>query len=406
MAVSFGTYYIDSVDFESATNIFTDAGMTTTAPDGVYQYNGVHRTMTNGILGAVDTCPSCCAPCGLTVYPVPTAKNRMYEVCAKVGPSTGTSIIIKFKFTGNPAGRPLGFSAVYDGITYSGVISNRFGLMDARYVGDTNAIPVIDITDNSPYDLERFRWVPLVSDFQTTSGVYTAHIATANVSGAAGNPDECYMVIPKNSAAQTIEVRVESPHTMGTVSGGADVTVYCPSAMNAFTTSAAEGSAVDACSSLTGVLGYNVTINGTTTAPRIFDPVFTDPAGATPMPDGYYSIPNTEEQPSPNGWMRVEDGVVSATGTCASGGYPARTESVCSPIAANSSILTACGYTLPDTVFWHDGSGNQPTAGDTMYEDVLSTTPLPDGFYQTLAYNNVIEITGGSGVINSIIFCS
>ena len=40
MAVNYGTYYFDGINFSQATALYTDAALTTLAPDGFY-FNGI-----------------------------------------------------------------------------------------------------------------------------------------------------------------------------------------------------------------------------------------------------------------------------------------------------------------------------------------------------------------------------
>lgn len=53
------TYYIDTNSFVTATSIWTDANLTTKAPNGFYQKDGVHREMSGGELLPVQNCPEC-----------------------------------------------------------------------------------------------------------------------------------------------------------------------------------------------------------------------------------------------------------------------------------------------------------------------------------------------------------
>ena len=50
MAASYNTYYFDGVNFSSATALYTDAALTSLAPDGFYSQNGIIRQQSNGIL--------------------------------------------------------------------------------------------------------------------------------------------------------------------------------------------------------------------------------------------------------------------------------------------------------------------------------------------------------------------
>ena len=58
----------------------------------------------------------------------------------------------------------------------------------------------------------------------------------------------------------------------------------------------------------------------------------------------------------------------------------------------------------PDTTFYHNGSGNYPQEGDTVFIDSSCSTTLRSGFYK-MGNGNVIVIEGNSGVVDSIESC-
>lgn len=58
------TYYIDTNSFATATSIWTNANLTTKAPNGFYQKDGVYRQMSGGELLAPLSCPECFYPYG------------------------------------------------------------------------------------------------------------------------------------------------------------------------------------------------------------------------------------------------------------------------------------------------------------------------------------------------------
>lgn len=58
------TYYIDTNSFATATSIWTNANLTTKAPNGFYQKDGIYRQMSGGELLAPLNCPECFYPYG------------------------------------------------------------------------------------------------------------------------------------------------------------------------------------------------------------------------------------------------------------------------------------------------------------------------------------------------------
>lgn len=62
MAVNYGTYYFDGINFAQASALFTDAALTTLAADGFYSQNGIVRQQLNGVLLNSQPCSDCIVP--------------------------------------------------------------------------------------------------------------------------------------------------------------------------------------------------------------------------------------------------------------------------------------------------------------------------------------------------------
>ena len=80
-----GTYYYSSVSFSTATALFTDAALTTFAPDGWYSDESIVRQQASGVLFAEDNCPNCATPTP-TPTPAPVYDYRVYTDCDGVNP--------------------------------------------------------------------------------------------------------------------------------------------------------------------------------------------------------------------------------------------------------------------------------------------------------------------------------
>ena len=74
-----GNYFLDAATLSGATAVFTDATLTTAAPDGYYSDNAVVRQQSGGLLllGAVS-CPSCSSPCGTSI--TVTGVSAIYDI--------------------------------------------------------------------------------------------------------------------------------------------------------------------------------------------------------------------------------------------------------------------------------------------------------------------------------------
>ena len=410
---NFGTYYIDAPNFIDATTITDAAGVV--APDGIYQFNGVHRTLTSGVLGSVFYCDSCCESCSATfVYPINVTKKDYHKMCSNVGESTGTAIIIKFKFNENRFGYIQGFQADYDGATYQGVVSNRYGWLEKKYVGNNGFVSPSDIVNdpNNPYSLSVYSWQSTSGQFiQSGQNPITESIALTDINQLTttsaniyNSPDECYLLIPKTSLVTTVDAEVYSPHRQIDSSGGAcSVTVPCPSPLSRFSGTAMAASASAACSlaSSSGLTNayFLMRVNSTSGSPRLFDRVYLDAAGENALTTaGYYAIQNAYSGTTETySWIHVDsDGIVQAAGSC---GSPMLTEMISSQV--RGSFWQACEYqningvNLPDQQYWHNGSNDAPAVGNTVYSDVLGTTVLPDGWYQLMREYIRIYVVGG-----------
>ena len=411
---NFGTYYIDAVSFNDATTITDAAGIV--APDGVYQFDGVHREMLSGVLGPIIACESCCESCSATfVYPINATKNDYHKMCSNVGESTGTAIIVKFKFHENRFGYIQGLQASYDNSTHVGVVSNRYGWLGKKYVGNDvifslSGSAIQDIVNESPYSLTIYNWQS-TQFIQTGQNPITESIAltdtnllTTTGANIYNNPDECHLLIPKTSLVTTVDAEVYSPHRQIDSSGGAcSVTVPCPSPLSSFSGTGDELTASAACAeaSSSGLTEdyFLMRVNSTSGSPRLFDRVYLDSAGVTPLTTaGYYGIQNqysgTTETYS---WIHVDsDGIVQAAGSC---GALMLTEMISSEM--RPTFQQACEYqningvNLPDQQYWHNGTGDAPAVGNTVYSDVLGTTVLPDGWYQLMREYIRIYVLGG-----------
>lgn len=415
MASSFDTYYIDAESFNNATTIYTDSALTTTAPDGIYQFNGIHRTLTGGVLGSIYYCDTCCAGCSSTyIYPVPPAKNTAHNVCSNIGVSTNTAIVIKVKFTSPSTqllGYPIGIRAIFNGQFYQGVTSNRFGYLPEVFVGSSDVVSPSDLEASSPYALDGYAWQPLTSTFVQTQNTPT-FITQSMVNSTPNNPDECYLLIPKTVQESTVEPQIMSPTLpIDQASAGCDITIPCPTALNGIGMSTVVASVADTCAESLPDKNFIMRVNSTSGPAKMFDRVFADPAGVTAIADGYYKMDNITGSASGSSWMHISggNGVVKAVGVCASGGQPALTQMIGSEV--RSLEILACQYqnsqgtNLPDQIYWHDGANDAPDVADNVYSDITGTTPLADGWYQLMREYMVIEVSGGLGEVTTISSC-
>ena len=72
-------YFIDSSTFALADNIYTDAALSTTAPDGVYSFGGTTRPAVSGVLGLIEVCVGCSVPCDSGVLQTRETRDKLHH---------------------------------------------------------------------------------------------------------------------------------------------------------------------------------------------------------------------------------------------------------------------------------------------------------------------------------------
>jgi hypothetical protein len=420
MAVSFGTYYINAETFSDATAVFTSSSLNTLAADGTYQFGGVYRVQTNGVLGVPFTCMSCCEPCGTSLAPrtysmvgngfaADSLNDRLHSMCTYLNGIRGGAIVIEFDFLSGVAnsGFPLGLEGVYNSVSTTGVVSRRYGWLPNRYVGDSNEMSDAQLNNSiligdGPYELTDVSWDSEASAFiigTTTTNeppFQPLPLPTLSTSLTVNNPEKCYMIIPNSTVgAENVTAKVYSPRPRNFGAAGAlDVTVNCPSALTGFEASNVSATRAGACGLNTRAATlYNMPVNGTAGVPRLFDRVFTTSNGTSLAAEGFYALnQNTSLQTSVYDWIHVDaNGVVVAKGVGCGGTL--LTEVISSEMRTGPTL--ACTAPTPNQTYYHNGAGDAPVAGDIMYSDSAGTLTLSGGYYQSMRNHNVVAINAG-----------
>jgi hypothetical protein len=313
MAVSFGTYYMNSNSFSTTSGLWTDDGLTTVAPDGWYQSCGVYREMTGGVLNESVTCPSCVADCGDIV--TLSSTQGVYNVEANVGTNTG-AILVKF----NPQTVGDGILVTYNGATYNKLSSPVDGvhqsntLGNTTYIGDSGtACAALTALPSSTAGVSDFTY--RAGSFNSDGTTSTVDIVVGDVSLSTGSPGECVMVIPKPlGTPSSIDLQITSICSTGDF----DVTVECPEFLFAFPACTGPfGNQTQACAChVYDSTYYHAPVTGTIGSPGLYDYVFTDTTGQTPVADGWHKLYDG----TPEGKVfRVLDGVITSISSCPSG---------------------------------------------------------------------------------------
>lgn len=301
-------FYFDTITFQTATNVWLDAALTTLAPDGFYAQSGIYREKSGGILGPVQACPDCSVPCNTEVNGFGGAGK--YFLDYNVGNSTG-AVVIKF----SPLAIPDKLIWTYDGTSASEYSSANFGYVQGL-IGEYNNpgtqcyVPGVGnpICNSNGSNGGTYTGNDYVFDFGTSTFISTGAVATMGpyTSQAAGGVDlvavgtgyqpsnPAFMVVPKTDPnVSIVNMVIEAPL------GGTNwyVTAYCPTRLNMFHNGPAGG----ACSTLNSSI-YTCSVdpsgNGTsiiaTGAPIDFltvgDWVFSDPNGVNQLAAGVYPV--------------------------------------------------------------------------------------------------------------------
>lgn len=293
MACNTTTIYWSGVDFLAADALWTNAALTTPAPDGWYSYGGYYRQISGGVLGPSVSCPTCTIPCSQNFSA--TGTQGKFTGIVNVGTNTGI-VVVKF----NTFFIPDSFKWTYDG-DYSQAYTNyayghRTGLVGSVNGGLLGPCVSMEITNplgsnGGATTGSIFEW-----DGSTPPGVFVntgntitlgpfGNQATGQVDLLPVPPGTMTMAIPKPNAFPS-EVDFEVIGPCQTTSWNA--TVYCPATPIGHKYKIGN----HPCTDVLPDVFYNVSSLGTgiSDTVRIHDLVFVDANGTTPLPAGDYTF--------------------------------------------------------------------------------------------------------------------
>jgi len=301
--MSTSVFYLNSPSLESATTVFLNAEMTLTAPDGYYQFGGIVRELSGGVLLPPQVCPSCAFPC--SDYPIDGGgEEGVYKINISVGSGLGAIIV-----TVNPDAIPSGFIAQYDSAYYNAFSSVTYGYLaattGATYLGKT--ADDCGIVAGSPYTLDVYRYNG--TDFTLSSNTEVVTAISSQIQTTVDSPSDCIMVIPKiNSAPSTLELTIYTTCPYGAFTAE----VSCPALLTeiASPSTSRYSDSASACIATKNQTYYIAHVNGSGGTLALYDYVFSDAYGQYPLADGYYASLATV------GWYRIENGLVQQFGFC------------------------------------------------------------------------------------------
>jgi hypothetical protein len=305
MATS-GTYYLNGPTLSSATAVFTDDTLSICAPDGFYSDGSIVREQVGCSLLPEVVCPACAIPCNINI--VGAGGQGVYYIDTDTGINTG-AIVIKFQ----PFGIPDGILAQLGPTLYNGMSSQNYGWLQGSaglptYVGEIASD--CGILAGSPY--------PSVSEYEYQGTGFVNLGTTTSVTVVAGQleltvnpPGLCVMVIPKTSNSYSIL----NTQIIGLCSGtGFNIQIECPESLGTWDGSSVGSTGSETCLLDPSIAYYYVHVNGSGGVLGLYDMVFVDANGQTPLAAGYY---NTGSMSVSYDWIQVDsNGVVISFGLC------------------------------------------------------------------------------------------
>ena len=308
MAVS-SSYYLNAPSLGSATAVFDDAALTTFALDGFYSDGLISREQVSGVLLPQQTCPSCTIPCGEEI--TQSGTEGIYLLDSEAGANLG-AIVVRF----DPYDVPDGIRATFNSVVYNKLTSPIDGIHESTVSGNFTYIGEIasdcGISGTTYPALPEYLYDGSV--FILTGNTQAITVNAGDVSLSSVAPGNTMMVIPKLTASPSI-VNIE---IVGPCSGTAwNIIVECPVLLTGFSSSVMDVSAVAACTLYETVTYYNASLAGTSGTVGIYDFVYSDAYGSTPLAAGFYLA--TGSIVGGDDWFEVDsNGVVIDSGVCAS----------------------------------------------------------------------------------------
>ena len=419
MAVS-SSYYLNAPSLGSATAVFDDAALTTFALDGFYSDGLISREQVSGVLLPQQTCPSCTIPCGEEI--TASGGQGIYLLDLDAGANLG-AIVVRF----DPYNIPDGIRATFDSVIYNKLTSLVDGLHQSSVSG--NFTYVGEIASDCGISGTTYPALPEYlydgASFIPTGNTQSVTVNPGDVSLGSLPPGNTMMVIPKLTASPSIvNVEIVGP-CLSTAWG---IIVECPVLLTGFSSSVVDVSSAAVCLLSETVTYYNASLVGTPGIVGIYDFVYSDAYGSTPLAVGFYLA--TGSIIYGDDWFEVDsNGVVIDSGVCAS---PPPVSyncvlGVCTDPGDGSgtyATLGACQAACPPTVYAYTVRlGNnlafictEPTAtvwstsvilttGDTIYYDSALTTPVPGFAYVVDTPPGPPDVynldPGGTGIIGS-----
>jgi hypothetical protein len=296
-------YFLDSATLGGATGVYMDSQLTICAPDGFYSDGVITREQSSCLLFPQQACESCSLPCdGPTI--TSNGVIGLHNININAGTNIG-AILIRF----NPFGIPDGIKAVFNSVVYNKLSSPIDGLHQSTNPSNYTFVGVSGLDcglAGTTY--------PALPNFIYDGTTFVNQGTTSSVSVAAGDvslssvaPQQCMMVIPKNtSSSSVINILTVSPCLNATF----DIEVSCAALLPTFASGEKATTSILACLQGLTLTYYFASLQGYYYV-DIYDYVFSDANGQYPLEDGFYHTDRFFYD-----WIEVANGIVITIGSC------------------------------------------------------------------------------------------
>jgi hypothetical protein len=297
------------------------------AANGFYSDGVIVREQVDCVLLPQQTCPACATPCGTTINA--SGGQGIYLLDLETGTTVSDigAVIIRF----NPQGVPDGIRATLGANVYNKLTSPVDGLHQSSNAGALTFVGLASadcgISGTTYPTLAEFEYNGTA--FVATGNTQSVTVAAGDVSLGASAPGNTMMVIPKLTPSPSI-INFE---VVGPCSGTAwSMSVACPVLLTGFSSSVVASTEEAVCLLEETTTYYNASLANTPGTVGLYDFVFADAYGNSPLSAGFYyaagSITGSNE------WFQVNaSGIVIAIGTC--------------PVAPTPSVTNVGGYMEP-----------------------------------------------------------
>jgi len=304
-------YYINGPSLSSATSVFTNDSLTIFAPNGFYSDSTIVREQVSGLLLPQQTCPSCSVNCGEDADITVSSAEGVYNIDVNMGTATGAMIVMF-----NPEGVPDGVKATYNSVPYNKFSSQLDGLHQSTtpgnytFIGQTSAD--CGLVSGSPHTgLTRYSYNASSGTFFDSGYIDTISVAAGDVSTSTVSPGDCMMVIPKGTASPSI-LSLSVASVCPSTSWG--ISVSCPRVLDPFDSSSFKATLATVCAQTIDIVFYSASFYNTPGFVGLYDFVFSDNIGLTPLDDAYYYAAGSIL--SGGEYFRVQNGIITEIGTC------------------------------------------------------------------------------------------